>query len=369
MDSRRGSAPGRLDLLGGVADYSGALVLEIPTAVTTTVVAEPADALVVGPVTLTTAEVAALARLPYPQVRDELRATPKWTRYLVGVALVLLRHDVIGPPRARLSVSSDVPSSVGVSSSAALEVATARALGAGGIDPLRLAALCQEAENHVVGAPCGIMDQVTVAVGTPGAVLPILCRPASVRPSAPLPPAVEVVGRPTGAAHDVGGAPYRRARAAAFIGKRIVEDSRDRAWSWVSEIPRDALGALPEAVGGAEFLDRWGASDDDVTTVDPEGIYPVRAATTFGVEEHLRTERAFEMLRAGDVEALGPLMAASHAGYDAMGLGHPDATAVVRDSLARPGVYGARSSGGGCGGTVVAVCERGALDDVDGLIR
>jgi L-arabinokinase len=369
MASPRGSAPGRLDLLGGVADYSGALVLEVPTTVMTTVVAEPADALVVGPVTLTTAELAALVPRPYAEVRDELGGTPKWTRYLVGVALVLVRHDVIGPPRAQLSVSSEVPSSVGVSSSAALEVATGRALGAGGIDPLRLAALCQEAENHVVGAPCGIMDQVTVAVGTPGAVLPILCRPASVRPSISLRPGVEVVGWPTGAAHDVGGAPYRRARAAAFMGKRIAEDSRDRTWRWVSEIPPDALGALPETVDGAGFLDRWGTSDDDVTTVDPDETYPVRAAATFGVEEHARAERAVEAMHAGDVEALGPLMAASHAGYDAIGLGHPDATAIAGDARARPGVYGARSSGGGCGGTVVVVCERGALDDVDGLIR
>ena len=94
---------------------------------------------------------------------------------------MLVRHGVIDPPRGAARVSSDVPQSVGVSSSAALEVATARALGADVLDPLRLAALCQEAENHVVGAPCGIMDQVTVAVGTPGAILPILCRPASVQ--------------------------------------------------------------------------------------------------------------------------------------------------------------------------------------------
>ncbi len=67
--------------------------------------------------------------------------------------------------------------------------------------------------------------------------------------------------------------------------------------------------------------------------------------------------------------AWAPLLAASHAGYDAMGLGHPAATAIVEEALARPGVYGARSSGGGCGGTVVVVCRRGALDDVDGLIR
>lgn len=62
-------------------------------------------------------------------------------------------------------------------------------------------------------------------------------------------------------------------------------------------------------------------------------------------------------------------MAASQVGYDSMGLGHPAATAVVEEALARPGVYGARSSGGGCGGTVAVVCARGALDDVDALIR
>jgi galactokinase len=387
MSCSRGSAPGRLDLLGGVADYSGALVLEIPTQLATTVVAEPADAFVVGPVTFSVAEVAQVARLPYPDIRDALHQQPRWTHYLVGVALVLVRHGVIDPPSARLVVSSDVPQSVGVSSSAALEVATARALGADAVDPLRLAALCQEAENHVVGAPCGIMDQVTVAVGTPGAILPILCRPVeandretgiparserpivSVAPSVPLPPGVEVVGWPTGAEHDVSGAPYRRARAAAFMGKRIVEEALGRTWSCVSELPRDALDELPEALDGAAFLDRWGDIDDDVTTVDPTETYPVRAATCFGIEEHARTERAVAHLEHGDVAALSPLMAASNAGYDAMGLGHLAASAVVEAASSRAGVYGARSSGGGCGGTVVVLCDRGALDDVDALIQ
>lgn len=370
MDSRRrGSAPGRLDLLGGVADYSGALVLETPTALTTTVTAEPADALVVGPVSLTPVEVVELARLPYPKIRDALGDAPRWTRYPLGVALVLIRHGVIEPPRVRLEVSSDVPQSLGVSSSAALEVATARALGTDDLDGLRLAALCQEAENHVVGAPCGIMDQVTVAMGTHGAILPILCRPATVSSPVSLPAGVEVVGWPTGAEHDVSGAPYRRARAAAFIGKRIVEDARGRTWSWVSELPRDAVDELPETLDGAAFIERWHDTDDDVTAVDSEEIYPVRAATRFGVEEHARGEQALACLERGDAAALGPLLAASHAGYDAMGLGHPAASATVEAALDRPGVYGARSSGGGCGGTVVVLCERGALDDVAGLIR
>ena len=336
MTSITGSAPGRLDLLGGVADYSGALVLEVPTRRTTTVVAEPADALSVGPVQLSADETAAMAHLPYPEMRDTLAPLPRWTHYVVGVALVLVRHGVIEPPRVRLSVSSEVPQSVGVSSSAALEVATARALGAGGIEPLRLASLCQEAENQVVGAPCGIMDQVVVALGSTGAVLPIVCRPASVLPLAMLPDAIEVVGQPTGAEHDVSGAPYRRARAAAFMGKRIIEDDAAQEWPWVSALPLSAVTELPEVLDGATFLDRWGTTDDAITTVDPDETYPVRAATQFGVEEHGRGEEALAALERGDIAAVGPLMAASHAGYDAMGLGHSAATAVVNEVLDRP---------------------------------
>jgi len=369
MTSTTGSATGRLDLLGGVADYAGALVLEVPTRASTTVVAEAADTFTVGPVHLDVDELTELAGLPYPELRAALAPWPRWTHYVLGVALVLARRGEVAPTPVRVSVTSDVPQSVGVSSSAALEVATARALGAREIDPLRLALLCQEAENHVVGAPCGVMDQVVVAMGCAGAVLPILCRPASVHPPLPLPDSLEVVGWPTGAEHDVSGVPYRRARAASFMGKRIVEHLADRRWPWVSSLPEDALGELPDALDGATFLDRYGATDDPVTTVDRVETYPVRAATTFGGAEHRRSHAALDALRRHDPAALGPLMADSHAAYDAMGLGHPAAGAAVDEALGRPGVHGARSSGGGSGGAVVVLCNRGALDDVDGLIR
>src|SRR5690242_1429372 len=141
MSSRTGSAPGRLDLLGGVADYSGTRVLEVATHRTTRVTADDDDALVVGPVRLTPDDVTELAALPYPELRDALASFPRWTHYVLGVAVVLVRHRVIDAPGARLTIASEVPTSVGVSSSAALEVATARALGAGDIEPLRLATL------------------------------------------------------------------------------------------------------------------------------------------------------------------------------------------------------------------------------------
>jgi galactokinase len=365
----RGRAPGRLDLLGGVADYSGALVLEMPTRQGTEVTLCPDTAFVVGPAAFAPGELERMARLDDATVQRELSAYPRWTHYVIGVALVLVRHGLIDPPRGRIEITSDLPPSVGVASSAALEVATARALCASSIDPLRLAALCQEAENHVVGAPCGVMDQVTVVLGTPGAVLPILCRPASVAEVVALPEGIELVGWPTGAAHDVGGVPYGRARAAAFMGKRMVERATGRTWPWVSQLPHDAVDELPDVLEGRAFLAEWGGTGDDVTRVRPDETYPIRAATLFGVEEHVRSVSALEALADGEPHLLGHLMAASQRGYDAMGLGHPAATAVVDEALSRPGVLGARSSGGGSGGTVVIVSEQGALDDVDTLIR
>ena len=365
-----GSAPGRLDLLGGVADYAGALVLEVPTRVTTTVTATPDDRLRVGDVEFTPGAVAELAGLPYGEIRARLADVPRWTRYLIGVALVLVRHGVIGPPAVRLTVASDVPSSLGVSSSAALEVATARALGADrSVDPLRLAVLCQEAENEVVGAPCGVMDQVAVTVGTPGDVLPILCRPASVEAGVPLPEGTEVVGWPSGAAHDVADGAYARARAASFMGRRMVEEATGQPVGWTSDLPDGSVATLPDELGGAEFLDRFGGTDDHLTVVAPDVTYPVRAAASFGVDEHARSHVALRLLRSGDAAGLAPLLAASHRAYSAMGLGHPATDRIVAEALARPGVLAARVGGGGCGGTVVTVCRTGALDDVPGIIR
>jgi galactokinase len=213
------------------------------------------------------------------------------------------------------------------------------------------------------------MDQVAVAVGSPGALLPILCRPASPWPAVALPPDLEIVGWPSGAVHDVSGAPYRRARAAAFMGKRMVEASEGRSWSWVSELPATAVARLPEEIGGAEFLARWGDTGDPLTLVEPDEAYPVRASSLFGVAEHGRSSVALSALSEGEPARLGPLLRASHAGYEAMGLGHPAVTEIVEAALATPGVLGARASGGGCGGTVVVICARGALDHVEALIR
>ena len=135
--------------------------------------------------------------------------------------------------------------------------------------------------------------------------------------------------------------------------------------------PEAAVGELPEALDGAAFLDRWGATDDDVTTVDPAETYPVSAATRFGIEEHLRSEAALVALADGDVGALGPTDGGESRRVRRDGprppRGHRRRSRQLldRDRASTAPVRAAVAAGG----TVVAVCRRGALDDLHDLIR
>jgi L-arabinokinase len=392
----QGEAPGRLDFLGGVADYSGSLVLQTPirarTRVTVTPLAEPRlelaseqegeVALPLPPRTLTgpAGEVVSLrAWLDEHQV-------PHWARYPVGCFLLFCRAQGWRPPGGlRFAIASEVPMSMGVSSSAALEVATLRALEevSGRRFPgTALARLAQRAENDLVGAPCGLMDQLAAAHGIPGALLPILCRPDVLDEPVPLPAGAVAVGWPSGVRHAVSGSPYATARAAAFMGKKILESALTRPLAHVTELTPSQLAeageaALPPALLGRDFLARHGGVDDPLSRIDPGQRYPVRAAVRFPVQENFRAAQAVRLLRGVQpetrrqtLEAVGELMYHSHAGYSAMGLGCPETDAMVQAVRERGrdrGFYGARVSGGGSGGTVVVLLEAAAVPQLEGL--
>ena len=144
-----GSAPGRLDLLGGVADYSGALVLEMPTRQSIEVTGGTDERLVVGPAAFRRARSSAWPDWTCGRAAG-LSKLPRWTHYLIGVAVVLMRNGVIGLPAARIDISSDLPAAVGVASSAALE-------GAHGAGPRRMEHRSAAAGRVVPGGgePCG----------------------------------------------------------------------------------------------------------------------------------------------------------------------------------------------------------------------
>jgi L-arabinokinase len=392
--SWQGTAPGRLDVLGGVADYSGSLVLQMPIRASTRVTIAPRD----EPVLKLTSDQEGTAAVPLPELRALLAAggtlaavrdwldahqVPRWVRYPLGCLLLFGRARGWWPTGGLgLAIASEVPVAMGVSSSAALEVATLRALEAASgqrFAGTELARLGQQAENEIVGAPCGLMDQLAAAHGSHGALLPILCRPDILDEPVPLPANAVVAGWPSGVKHAVSDSPYATARTAAFMGKKILERVFTRPLAHVTELPPSQLHGvgeedLPPTLSGREFLSRYGGVDDPLAVVEPGRAYPVRAAVRFPVEENFRAMLAVRLLhdirpesRQATLEALGELLYQSHAGYGSIGLGCPETDAMV-DAVCRlgprHGCYGARVSGGGSGGTVVVLLDEGALPEL-----
>src|SRR6185369_1160183 len=124
-----------------------------------------------------------------------------------------------------IAVLSTVPVGAGVSSSAAIEVATMMSLYEGverDRDAMDVAQMCQRVENEVVGAPCGLMDQATSAAGEAGKLFRMVCQPAEVLEPLQLPLGVRVIGINSGVKHSVGGGVYGRTRCAAFMGHKMI---------------------------------------------------------------------------------------------------------------------------------------------------
>jgi L-arabinokinase len=319
-----------------------------------------------------TLDVASLADEPLADLAARFTGPTAWGAYVLGPIALFLREERVSPG-LRVLVSSDVPQGKGLASSAAIGVAVLQAVAAclgRAADPRRLALLSQRAEQLFAGAPCGSMDQMTVAYGERGHLLLLLCRPAEIVRSIPVPVPLAVWGIDSGIRHAVAGGAYRRARCAAFMGKTLLgcEDEYLAALD-PSEVDPDWL---PERMSGAEFLERHGGVTDPASTVEPEVLYPVRAATLHPLEEQVRV-RAFAELLAGPVTGerarlLGELMYESHLGYSRCGLGTRGTdklVAAVRRAGWGRGLAGARASAGGSGGTVVVLGHR----DAEPLVR
>jgi galactokinase len=373
MNPTFAEAPGRLDFLGGVADYSGSLVLQMPLALKTRVAIRehPKQQL------LFTSSAEGRCVVPWNTAPKDV---PKWARYSYGCFLHFrAAHGWAPMTGLRFDLTSKVPISMGVGSSAALEVATLRALEeftGKHFSGTTLAHLAQHVENTIVGAPCGLMDQLTAAHGVPGELLPILCRPDQLRPSVQLPEGVVAVGWPSGVKHAVTESPYATARTAAFMGRALAEEVLGQAVAHAtefspSEIRSLSLDALPATLTGAQFLARCGELADPLSVIDLRREYRVRAGLLFPVEENFRVHAAVALLegfqpgrRRETLRILAELLYQSHAGYSSIGLGCPETETMVstiRSLGADRGFYGARSSGGGSGGTVVVLLEESAL--------
>jgi galactokinase len=380
------AAPGRLDVMGGIADYSGATVLEATIGDLAVVALQRREddrlrVRTTGPqvghlhpheLSLHLTAFYEGGRLKrYDAVRALFPAETRWAAYVLGVFYVLLAEGVLQcfQSGADLLVRSDVPLGAGVASSAALEVASMRAVCAAygvSVEPMRLAALCQVVENGVVGAPCGIMDQVTCALGRAAQLLALRCQPHDVLGYYSPPPGNAFIGLDSGVKHAVGGVRYPRVRCAAFMGKRIIEHASGQPVPYLADISplrfrRDLRQLLPARLTGAEFVERWGHTDDPATTILPDEVYSVRGATEHPIYEHARVEHFARQLERGQAGAAGRLMYGSHRSYSRnCGLGSTETdllASLVRRRGAGRGLYGAKITGGGSGGTVAVLIE------------
>ena len=359
-------APGRFDVFGGIADYAGGFVLGFPighAVLAAAQVAADGQVVAISGRRRLAFPAADLVEAPLDELAGRFAGEDSWAAYVLGPVALLARDERLPLTGLRLVVSSSVPEGKGLGSSAAVEIAVAQATaGAFGhlLEPRRLAMLGHRAEQLVARAPCGSMDQMTATYGEEGQILALICRPAEIVGSLALPEGVTLWGIDSGARHAVRDAPYRRARCATFMGKALLGVEA----AYLTELRPEDIEAerLPERMTGAEFLRIRDGVEDEMSTVEPEVEYPVRAATLHPVEEHVRVETFLRVLEEPvtrrRAHLLGDLMAASHDGYSRCGLGTAATDRIVdavRDAGWERGLVGARVSGGGCGGTVVVL--------------
>lgn len=385
-----GRSPGRLDVLGGVAEFSGSLVLHMPTRPETVVRVRELDPPEIR-IRFLGRDDALLSLEAWVQILRtshtgkeisralQLRGLPSWMQEPMACLWVLAVDKGWIPHKGlEFEIAMEVPSNGGLGSRVSLEVAALRALEAlSGIslEGTERAGLVHKASAEFVGVPCCLADPLACDQGQRGFLIPILCRPGLVQRQVPIPQGLLIVGWPCGVKHAIAADPPVRVRTAASMGRTLMERATGRTVVCTSDFTpmeyREHQDHLPVAIKGEEYLDAWGVSDSSASRVDPETVYPVRAATQFAIEENDRAARAVASLQRYHLEKdesllweTGGHLYASHAAYGAMGLGCAETDLMVDYLQQMPlsrGIYGARVSGTGLGGAVVVMLKESAF--------
>jgi galactokinase len=336
-DVRVVRAPGRVNLIGEHTDYNDGFVLPAAIDLEIRLAAFRTHDKRVEVTLLATGERAGF------DLDDPGPRQGTWIDYVAGTAWSLGEAGL--PIRGfRAVLSSTLPISAGLSSSAALELAAAYALvdhDAFGVAPtnrMTLARLAQRAENEYVGVQCGLMDQFASSHGTPGAAMLLDCRSLAYR-SVPLPLAEhELVVCDTGASRRLTGSEYNQRRAQCEQGVATIAATEPNVRSL-----RDVDAAM---------LDRHAARLDPV----------VRRRCEHVVRENERVLATAAALEVGDLRAVGELFAAGHASLrNLFEVSSPELDALVEIAVGEEGTVAARMTGAGFGGCTVNLVRRDAV--------
>ncbi len=335
-------APGRVNLIGEHTDYNDGLVLPIALQQSTWVTAA--------------ARSDGVARA-YSTTLDEARSWPvlrwtpgpqgDWSAYVAGVEQVLSDAGAT-PTGCDLLITSDIPVGGGLSSSAALELATALVLArlAGvSIEAARLAELCRAAEHRYAGVPCGIMDQYACALARVGCALLLDCRTRDWRHVALGLAGCALVVVHSGISHNLASSEYANRRAECEAATR----------------------ALSAIIPGIRSLRDVPAAT--LARHSHQLVAVLAARARHVVTEIERTNAAVMALEQADALAFGKLLNASHRSLsEDYGVSTPEMDHLVGALQETPGVLGARMTGGGFGGCIVALVQDAAVERVDAAI-
>jgi galactokinase len=330
-------APGRVNLIGEHVDYNAGLVLPMPISVGTAIAWSRRDKPGIEAIALDLGE----ERDRFEPGQGEPHHPADWRSYLRGMAQGLTEQG-IALPGAQLAITGTIPRGSGLSSSASLCVAIGRALsGAAGVNVAveDLARVAQLAEHCWAGVHCGIMDQMAVAAGTPGAALLLDCADL----------ATQIVPLPADWAVMIVQSGVRRGLVDGHYNRR-----------------REDCEAAARAMGVASLRHA------DSAMVARAGLDPViERRALHVVEEIARVSAAVAAIEAHDLPALGRILRASHASLrDLFEVSEPNVDALVEVlNTAIGGNGGARMTGGGFGGAVVAVLPASEVSRVKAAIR
>lgn len=321
-------APGRINIIGEHTDYTGGLVMPAAIDRWCVVAAAPNDT---GHLRLVATSFAEKANISL----DHLKPRGDWCDYVAGIADTLMKSGV-SLRGADIWIESDVPMGAGVSSSAALEVATAIALlglNEHDADGKQIALWAQAAENNFVGMPCGIMDQFASMNSLEDHALMLDCRSLEVTP-APLPAHASflLVNSMVRHAHVEGSYKKRRDDCESATRKLGVDSLRDIS---IADLPTRLQKLTKDEAKRCRHV----------------------------VTENERVRQAAIAMEAGDLSALGQLMDQSHASLrDDMEVSIEALDQLAEIARETEGIYGARMMGGGFGGSIIALVDRSMED-------
>lgn len=401
------TAPGRLDVMGGVSDYSGSLLIQKPLMEETSAyIAFREDteisirSVIQGEMLSFSAdyyEIAGEFKVPnYDYAREQIlkQEGGDWAVYIVGCILMLNNTRKLKPEGLDILLTTEVPIGKGLGSSASLEVAVLKAIVNGlnlDVSEYEIPIIAQKAENLIAGAACGLMDQLTANSTKKNKLIPIICQPHTVFHPIDIPDQIYFVGINSGVTHSVSGSSYTDVRTAAFMGYSMIalnsgatlrdlEVAKETgnyanlpyggylANISPSEFEQKFLSNLPDTLSGEDFLDKYKAIIDPLSFIDRDKEYIIKNATRHPVYEHFRVKIFAQILRnyttefqnySNRLQLMGELMYQSHQSYTDCGLGHEKTDRIVEMVKAKgekKGLYGARISGGGNGGTVCILC-------------